>query len=451
MTSIRTRLLLGLLAAVALTGLLGALLLYRNALATADAVFDQQMRQIAASLRDQSFERALPPQPDPEAALEDLVIQVWSPLGVRVYFSRPVPRVPGLAQPGFSEAQVDGDAWRVYALPTRGYVIQVAQPTRTRRERAAGLALRTIIPFGLLLPFLAGLIWYIVGRALLPLERLAREVRSRPPASLQPLTTLRLAAEVRPLVDALNGLLERLSALLESQRGFVADAAHELRTPLTALRLQLQLAHEESASHSEPAAPGTAISAARDQAFAQLALGVERASRLVEQLLALARSEAPEGAGLEATAVNLEALAHEVVAAHASLAEARDIDLGITDSVPICIPGQHDALVTLLSNLVDNAVRYTPAGGRVDVSLRSDHGQALLSVTDTGPGIPPADRERVFDRFYRRSGTEPPGTGLGLAIVRSVAACHGAAIELADAAGGGLAVSVRFPVAAANS
>jgi two-component system OmpR family sensor kinase len=435
MTTIRTRLLVWLLSAVTAAGLSGAYTTYQSALTAADQVFDEQLQQTAFSLRDQAFEFALPPQLPPSETRNDVVVQVWTAAGVRVYFSQLYTTLPGLGPPGYSTADTKDGRWRVFALPARGYVIQVAQPLAVRQSRAVELALRTLVPFGLMLPVLGAAIWLIVGVQLTPLGRLADSVRQRQPDALEPLPETGLPDEIRPLVVALNELLARLRAALEAQQAFVADAAHELRTPLTALRLQAQLA--EQADDAEE----------RTAALRELSRGIDRAARLVEQMLTLARHEAtPSGTD----AVALDQVAREVVADLAPLAEARGQDLGLTEAHPVQVQGDPYALRTLLRNLADNAIRYSPAGGRVDVSVGLSSGSPFLRVTDTGPGIPATDRERVFDRFYRRSGTAAPGTGLGLAIVKIIVKTHRANIELHDnPSGQGLQVTVRFPQAVA--
>ena len=228
-------------------------------------------------------------------------------------------------------------------------------------------------------------------------------------------------------------MLERLGRSLDVQREFVADAAHELRTPLTALRLQIQLA-ERAATEAERAA-----------AFERLKGGTERATRLVEQLLAMARSD-PEAAERPFVDVDLTAIARDTVAEFAPIAEANGIDLGYAGDAPVNVHGDPESLRVMLGNLVDNAIRYTPSGGTIDVVVAGSGESASLTVTDDGPGIPPEDRERVFDRFYRRASTDTTGSGLGLAIVRRIAQRHRASIELGDGLHGrGLKVTVLFP------
>jgi two-component system OmpR family sensor kinase len=436
MTTIRTRLLVWLLSAVLAAALSGAYTLYQTALESADAVFDEQLQQTAFSLRDQSFEFALPPQLPASETRNNVVVQVWTRTGVRVYFSQAYRELPGLQGPGLSTVDVSKVPWRVFSLPTRSYVIQVAQPLGVRQQRAVALALQTLKPLALMLPVLGVAIWLIVGAQLAPLGRIADLVRQRQPEALDPLPETALPDEIRPLVVALNDLLARLRSAIDAQQAFIADAAHELRTPLTAIRLQVQLAEEAVGDEEKQAA------------FGQLKAGIDRAARLVEQMLNLARHEV---AAAISEPVSLQALAVEVVSDLAPVAEARGQDFGIAESAPATVRGDPHALRMLLRNLADNAIRYTPEGGRVDVSVGTRLGTPFLSVTDTGPGIPAADRERVFARFYRRAGSSAPGTGLGLAIVQSIVKKHLGNINLEDnPEGQGLRVTVSFPAPASG-
>ena len=435
MRSIRARLLAWLFAGVVFIGAAGGGIVYRNALAEADAFFDYHLRQTALLLRDEPVEYVAPQIPANDAAY-DFVVQVWTLDGVRIYLSRPHSVLPNVTTLGFSTVTTSEGLWRVYGAQAMTKVIQVAQPMRVRKEQAVDLALKTLRPFALLLPVLGFLIWVAVGRALQPLQRLTTLVKARRVDALDPLPNERLPDEVRPLVDALNDLLVRLGVALDRERAFMADAAHELRTPLTALHLQMGTL-SRAANEAE-----------RNDAMEKLSAGMQRAIRLVEQMLSLARQE-PRVQPTRAP-VPLADIARDVVAELVPLADAKQIDLGISNSQPAIVMGDPDALRTLTRNLVDNAVRYTPTGGRVDVSVEngSDSGQTLLKVVDNGPGIPPEERSRVLDRFYRPPGTSPPGSGLGMAIVKAIADTHGATLELeAGPDGTGLAVSVRFPSA----
>jgi two-component system, OmpR family, sensor kinase len=432
MSSLRARLLGSLLAGVLLVGAAGGWVVYRNALAEADAFFDYHLRETALILRDEPVEYLLAPQLPPTNASYDFVVQVWSLDGVRVYLSRPHAVLPDITTLGFSTVTTPEGRWRVFGVQAVTRVIQVAQPLSVRERRAAALALQTLKPFALLLPVLALLIWFAVGLALAPLRRLTAQVKARRVDALDALPAERLPDEVQPLVLALNDLLGRLRAALERERAFMADAAHELRTPLTALYLQLGMLARASGE------------AEREAAMSTLSAGVQRSIHLVEQMLALARQE--PRADSQRVPVRLDELARAIVTELVPLADAGHIDLGVAAAQPATVAGDPDALRTLLRNLVDNAVRYTPAGGRVDVTVESRAGAARLTVSDDGPGIPPEERKRVFDRFYRRAGTAPSGSGLGLAIVKAIADAHGATLSLdAGPSGKGLAVSVTFP------
>jgi two-component system OmpR family sensor kinase len=434
-SSLRARLLAWLLAGVVVVGVVGGLIVYRNALAEADEFFDYHLRQTALVLRDEPVEYQISPRFPPQDAAYDFVVQVWSLDGVRVYLSRPHSVLPQVTTLGFSTVDTREGRWRVFGVQAETRVIQVAQPMSVREGRAAALALDTLRPFALLLPVLALFIWFTVGHTLTPLERLTGLVKARRVDALDALPDARLPAEVQPLVTALNDLLARLRAALERERAFLADAAHELRTPLTALHLQMEmLGHARG-------------EAERQAAMTTLSAGVQRAIRLVEQMLAMARAE-PRASPAPLLPVRLDALAREVVTDLVPLADARQIDLGMTSEAPVTVPADADALRTLLRNLIDNAVHYSPPGGRVDVAVEpAEAGRgARLAVTDSGPGIPASERARVFDRFYRRAGNASPGSGLGLAIVKTVADAHQASVALEDNPHGpGLRVSVTFP------
>lgn len=430
MTSIRRTLLFALVAAVATVTLATALVVYRQARREIDQVFDYHLRQIALSLRD----RVPAPDASGDGGGFDFAIQVWSSDGVRLYASRLDTGLPEIAELGFATVPTRGGDWRVYSIELAGLVVQVAQPLRIRDRAAVAAAVHTLAPVLFVLPLLALLVWRIVGRALAPLERLAGAVGARSPAALEAIPETGAPEEALPLVRSLNGLLSRLGEALATQRAFVADAAHELRTPLAALGLQVQLV-ERAAGPEE-----------RRAALADLSAGIARATRVVQQLLTLARQEPEAAAAGGGEAVRLGELVAQSVADHALLAESRGVDLGAPEAAGDAVAtGDAASLRALLDALVDNAVRYTPRGGRVDVSSGLDGGRPFLAVADDGPGIPAAERERVFDRFYRLPATAEPGSGLGLAVVRAIARRHGATVALGDTPGGGLTVRVLFP------
>ena len=433
MNSIRVRLLAVLLAALAISAAFMGWVTYRNVLAETVALFDYQLRQMALSLRDQG--EIAPGQAGALADDQlDFVIQIWSVDGRAIYASRAHPALPSRAVLGLADVQAGGQTWRTFSVTTPSRVIQVAQPLAIRQRLAADAALRSVRPLLLIAPVLALAMWWLAALTLQPLRQLADAVRARDAQSLEPLPAAGLPDEVAPLVGALNALLQRLGASLDTQRAFVADAAHELRSPLTALKLQVQLLRRAGDA------------AARDAAVAALAAGIERAARLVEQLLALARSE-PGASAAPRETLDLADLVRQAVVDTVPLAQARGTEFELHAETALPLQGDRAALTALVRNLADNAVRYSPPGSKVELAAELRDGRPTLTVDDAGPGIPPADRERVFARFVRRGDGAQPGSGLGLAIVRAVAARHGAEVELGSSPAGGLRVSVRFAAA----
>ncbi|WP_186210695.1 ATP-binding protein [Burkholderia gladioli] len=432
MRSIRHQLLIWLLAIVVAGVGAAGWLIYRQALAEANELFDYQLQAIAAALPSEPFSQVFGSRTNGD---EGIVIQIWNRNGGLMYFSHPRAPIAPRAELGFSTERTDRGEWRVYGAIVGDNVVQLAQPLSVRNRLAASVALRTVWPLILLLPFLGAAVWMIVGRGMRPLRRVTRAVESRRPEALDPLPDNRLPQEVQPLVHALNGLLARLAAALDTQKAFVADAAHELRTPLAAVQIQAQLVARAQDDET------------RREALADLQSGVTRATRLAEQLLALARSE-PDGATVREPVALADVLAH-CVSAQAVVAQKRNIDLGIEEAQPAIVDADIGALRVMLNNVLDNAVKYTPDGGRIDVSLSFDEGRALVRVADSGPGIPPEERERVFDRFYRDSSarmrTDVSGSGLGLAIVKRVAAQQRATVTLGESPAGGLLVEIAFP------
>lgn len=435
MPSMRKNLLLWLCACLALGLLLAALLVYRQSLAQANEIFDYQMAQLSASLPNAPFS-PLPDQRELPQGERDIVIQIWDGSGLRIYRSHAHSDLPQRAELGFADIATPEGVFRVYSAQQGGTIVQVAQPLSVRSRLATNMAFKTVLPLLLLFPLLGIAIWVTVGRALAPVRRTAADVLSRDAASLAPVSAEGLPEEIRPLTSALNDLLARLGQAIDIQRHFVADAAHELRTPLTALKLQIQLA-ERAVGEAERAA-----------AFAELRRGFARAMHMVQQLLTLARQE-PGALAPERAPVDLSKLAQAVVAELAALAAAREIDLGLSGTTAVTVPGDAAALRILLENLVDNAIRYTPVGGRIDVLVELNTQGVLLVVQDNGPGIPQADLARVFDRFHRVPGSAAEGSGLGLAIARQITLTHGASISLSNLEPG-LRVEVQFPAGAAN-
>ncbi|HTD02918.1 ATP-binding protein [Undibacterium sp.] len=429
-TSVRRTLLLwlsvGILAGIVFAGSM----IYVQAREQANQLFDYQMKQLVASLPSQSYAPLIPTRPELSNMQEDIIIQIWDSNGLRIYHSHDTSALPQRAELGFSNFSARGTTWRVYSAQLGDTIVQVAQPLRARLELAARLALKTVAPLLLILPFLAALIWVSVGRSLSAVQRAASDVQSRDAGTLTPISEVGVPQEVQPLTQALNALLQRLDTSIKAQRNFIADAAHELKTPLTALKLQILLA--------ERAGDGPQ----REEAFADLKQGLERAVHLVQQLLTLARQE-PGAVEQTPVPVDLQALVHGAISDVAMAATAKGIDIGLRAEKPAHVMGHPDGLRILLNNLLDNAIRYSPQGSTVDVSLIVDQHTASITVQDNGPGIPEGDLSRVFDRFYRVPGAADKGTGLGLAIVKQIAEGHGAEVGLTNT-GQGLLVRVAF-------
>ena len=435
--SIRGRLLAWLLGALVVAGLMMGYAAYRRAHQDLDELLDYQLQQLAFSLSRQSVASVpLPPgMPSPEP---DFITQVWDRDGVLMFYSRPNLAIPMRPRPGFTNMDWNGQSWRVFTQLDGTRIIQVAHPLRLRREMAADFARRAVLPLLALLPLLAVVIWVVVGRALTPLSSISAALRARTPAALEPLPQENVPEELVPLVGSLNDLLQRLQHALEVQRQFVGDAAHELRSPLTAVQLQLSLLKRASGEDERAAA------------IERLERGVHRSNRLVQQLLTLARQD-PQGpdATIEDEDVDIGQLAHELATDFEPQAALNRQTLRLESAAePVLVRGEREALRVMLSNLIDNALRYTPADGSVAVRISHAGEEALIEVEDSGPGIAPEQRARVFDRFYRvpRAAAEE-GSGLGLAIVKRVVDRHAGTVSLDDAAAGrGLKVSVRLPV-----
>jgi two-component system sensor histidine kinase TctE len=310
-------------------------------------------------------------------------------------------------------------------------LVQVAETLDKRAHLANEIIKGVILPQFIILPVILALVWFALSRGLSPLAELQERIRARPQDDLSPIDPRQVPEEISPLVGSFNDMLERLGQTVEMQKRFIADAAHQMKTPLAGMRMQSELALRQVDPDEI------------HRSLEQLAKSSESATRLVNQLLALARAENQPHAGLAFEEIDLAQLARATVQDWVQASFAAQIDLGFElpdapaeaehgepQEPPLLIAGNAMMLRELLSNLIDNALRYTPAGGSVTVRVRRDGEHALLEVEDTGPGIAPAERAHVFERFYRILGTNVQGSGLGLAIVREIAQQHGAEIDI---------------------
>lgn len=347
---------------------------------------------------------------------------------------------PGLAD-GIHTVPIGGLEWRVILKTIDAHTrVAVGQQTADRNEIARNSAVATLIPFVVLVPVLLAIVAVLVRRMFKPLARLAAELDNRSEHDLAPVASpldTRLPTEITPFVVANNRLLARVARAVELQRRFVADAAHELRSPLTALSLY---AERLEATDMSPQAR---------ERLTTMRQGIARTRALLEQLLTLARVQ--EAAQTKLARVSVEGVIRRILEDLIPIAQARNLDIGVVGNMNAVVETSESDLATMLKNLVDNAIRYTPPGGRIDLSVQTGHGVTSILIDDTGPGIPVAERERVFDRFYRVLGSGQSGSGLGLSIVQTIATRLGVRVTLGDApwAPGktGLRVAVVFPAA----
>ncbi len=444
MSSIRLRLLVRLLALFVVIWLLMAFATWLESREQVEELFDAQLSQAAgvlAQIGGRSLDTAgprvgaLPKSVYGHRYEKNIAFQIWS--GDRLLLrSANAPTTPMAAAAGFSYRRIGGGRWRVfrYDQARPALTIYTGEREAVRRKLIGEITRNALYPMSLALPLLGLLIWGVIGRGLAPVRRIAEAVAHRSARNLEPvLPGQPVPAEIHPLIEALNHLFGRLHAAFERERRFTADAAHELRTPLASLRTHAQIAMRAR----DPAEQQAALQ--------QITRGVDRTTHLVQQLLTLARLD-PESAAGDFARVELQHTAAEVLAELDALARERQVELSLDAPQPVPVLGNGTALAVLIRNLVDNAIRYTPAGGSVEVAVGRGPGGAELSVTDSGPGIAELERAQVFDRFYRGRAGAGYGSGLGLSIVRRIAELHEAAVTLETAPGGvGLRVAVSFP------
>ena len=438
MRTIRQQLLIGLMSGMVLTIIAVCIGSYLKVRHETNELFDYQLKQIVRSFpANMTLQQSETADKHPG---KKIVVQVWNKDRVMVFTSNPAKNLPLYSNTGFFEVMVGDNPWRIYSEENNHQVVQVGQLILDREKIEFSLALRSLIPFLILIPTLASLIWFVVGRSLQPLTRLATALGERSADALQPLDTRGYTPEMIPIVNAINALFFRVDSSIQLQKMFVADAAHELRTPLAALKLQLQLV-ERTTDDEE-----------RMTGIKKLHERLNRATHLVQQLLILARQSDVDEQKIDQK-VSVPKLARQVVGDFSLLAENKNIDLGVdVAEEDLYVQGNVDSLRVMLGNVVDNAIRYTAKDGRIDVNVRKENHQILLSVSDNGMGIPTHDRERIFDRFYRCEGTGESGSGLGLAIVKNVADMHKATIMLSEAqVGTGLIFTIAFSLSENSS
>jgi two-component system OmpR family sensor kinase len=432
-------LLIGLLASVLAVQIVMYSMIYARIEDEIDDLFDAELERSAFSANSVPSQTFVPTRvrrvEDPQ---EEMVVSVFNGSDlVPAHQTHPLLGIPRSTPSGFSKLILNGRAWKLFASNVQGQFVVVAQPSDVRNRAARRITLRSLLPSVGALPLAALMIWVAVAYGLRPLVRITQDLRKRSHRDLLPIDAKRLPPDIAPLAEALNDLMARLAGIIAKQRTFIADAAHELLTPLTALRLQAQmLARSKSPNRQR-------------EAMEELQGGVSRTLQLARQLLTLARHDA-DGELADKTEIDLGTLIERVFSIHLPLATEKALHTEIGIQKGAIVLGNEEALSILVSNLIDNSIKYTERDGRLLVSLRPATEGAELKIEDSGPGIPPEERERVFDRFYRRRDTTVTGNGLGLAIAKDIAVRHGASIVLGSSeALGGLSARVLFHTARA--
>ncbi|MCU7917339.1 MAG: hypothetical protein KZQ95_03170 [Candidatus Thiodiazotropha sp. (ex Epidulcina cf. delphinae)] len=338
---------------------------------------------------------------------------------------------------GYHNIVVDGREWRMFGLtePGERFFVLVGELMSVRQETVTEIVFSSLWPILVLLPMMGLIIWVMVGGGLKPLKQIASNVEGRDPNSLVPISSQGVPLEVVPMVESLNRLFGRVQSALENERRFTADAAHELRTPLAALKTlaQAKLLVDESNGHRS--------------FLDQIIHGVDRTTHLLEQLLTLARMDSHSIDRSQSQKVDLHAETINILSSIGAMALEKDIDLSYEGAAQsVVVSGYAPGVQILLRNLIDNAIRYTPAKGQVSVSLEEIAGGVRFEVVDSGPGIPEQQQQGFYQRFRRGEGTNTEGSGLGLSIVKRIVDLHHASIEMRNRTDqSGLLVSVAFP------
>ncbi|ELM3751477.1 TPA: two-component sensor histidine kinase, partial [Aeromonas dhakensis] len=337
---------------------------------------------------------------------------------------------------GFNSVTKDNHEWRTFTLYNQDAEtwLIVAERDDERSELASKMATLTMLPLLITLPFLLGLLWWLISRGLAPLRQLAQAIGERHPANLSPLNLKIRAQELTPLTNEINRLMHALADTIEREKQFTNEAAHELRTPLAVLRI-----HSENALAAEDAE-------SRQHSLQKMLLALDRSDRLLRQLLTQARIDNQQG--LELSELNLNQLLQGTLATLAPIALKKDQQLSLEGTEQLTVMGQATLLELMFSNLIDNALRYTQAQGEIVVEACQEGHRVRVDIRDNGPGIPTAALSRLCERFFRVNPQQGDGVGLGMAIVSRIAQLHGADLDIHNRPEGGLEVSVLLPAPA---
>jgi two-component system OmpR family sensor kinase len=429
-TSIRWTALAWIAAVLTAVGLVGVLVAYFTGRDEANFFFDGQLAQVAMQVGD--GRQTLPPkflQHDPE---DELVVQIWDVQDGKIRTTGGVD-IPRQGTNGFVDLTVDGVAWRVFTTRAGGRTVQVSHRQEVRDDVAEQLAMSAALPILAAIPIAWVIIVLAMGRLFKRLDHASIGLARRSINSTEPLPLDVAPIEVRPLIEAMNELLRRQRTAIEQQRQFVSDAAHELRTPLTAIQILADTLRERS---PRPGEQGSDITG-------ELALAVQRARSLSNQLLKLAEIDA--GSKRDSSEVDLHSLLLEVIETHVQYASQKRIDFSLHVTASPRVKASKLDLSSLFSNLIDNAVRYSLPDSVIEISVRSQDGSGLVEVIDSGSGIAAEALPRIFDRFFRAASPEIEGTGLGLSIAKAIADRYGLALSIANRPSGGVIARVTIP------
>ena len=414
-----------------LVGAIAMLIAYQLARSEAAEFLDGQLRQVALNAGGGLRDLNSPPAADQDPE-NQLAVTIWRN-GAIAHSDLPFSQVARPHQPGYANIVIAGEPWRIYVTENSVWTVQVAQREKVRQEIAQSAAIGAAAPILIVIP----LSWLVVGwamnRTLGRLDALARDLASRSAAAAATVPLDGVPTEAVPLVEGVNSLIVRLRAAVDAQKRFLFDAAHELRTPLAAMQIQADNLAAEPPERFQ-------------QGRTAIVKGVTRASALVNQLLQLARLDEPAAPFHEP--VELSPLLLDCISEYVLLAENKGVDLGISIDQPVTLNGSARELRSLFTNLIDNAVRYTPSGGKVDVRLYRRDAKSVVDILDTGIGLKRGSEARVFDRFYRAAPPDVHGTGLGLAIARRIAERHGLGLTVGNRPDGqgGVLAQVTLPL-----
>ena len=451
MVSIRKRLLVLIFSVFTCFSVIVSLMVYLGAKDEVADIYDENMKQVALAISGSissvdNVEEFLPQFQSAKRYFgrhrnflhriiddeEEFLIQIWKDKKLK-YSSHGLINLPLKHKLGYSNVFYRRIEWRIYKWSKNGIDYQIAQPEYARNEIALEIAQQFFIPLIFITPLMFFILYFSLGKGLQPLTSISKTVKSRNEHNFSLIEYSQAPEEILPLIEALNDLLIRLQKAFKKQRNFVADAAHELRTPLTAVQLQLDVL-ERAETHVE-----------KNTAQKNLKAGIARSIHLVKSLLMLARNES-ESLSEHNDDVDLKDVLGDVMNSVSALAREKNItvsqNIGVED---IVVKGQKEAFVTMVENLVQNAILYSDADGEIRIDLNSDNGKVVFKISDSGIGIKPESRERIFDRFYRELGTKRDGSGLGLSIVKNIVDYYKGTITVGDGINGkGCSFTVCF-------